>query len=60
VIQPSAMPQGSALFIAFSAFRIPNKPNTLTVSMQVPVVLNNDAVPPCVPTPAPKNLFQGA
>jgi hypothetical protein len=49
-IHPDAMPQGSALFLAFLAGMrsMPKNDNTGVFALK-PVVLNNDTVPACVP-----------
>jgi hypothetical protein len=48
IINPGAMPQGSALFMAFMANAPLKTGNRINVAMK-PVVLNNDTVPACVP-----------
>jgi len=55
IIHPDAMPQGSALFLAFLAGAMPQTPengNTGIVALK-PVVLTNDTVPVCVPVSKP-------
>jgi hypothetical protein len=62
IIHPSAMPQGSALFLTFMANVPSAKTRTTSNWPMKPVVLDNDAVPACVPVrpkvikslPAPK------
>jgi hypothetical protein len=60
IIHPDAMPQGSALFLAFMAgvWRSPKNGNTGVLALP-PVVLNNDTVPACVPRakPAPFSVL---
>jgi len=60
IIHPDAMPQGSALFLAFTAGlqRSPKNGNTGVLAVP-PVVLNNDTVPACVPRtkPAPFSVL---
>ena len=59
IIHPDAMPQGSALFLAFMAGmpRSALKNDNTGIVALPPVVLNNDTVPACVPrtkaAPAP-------
>jgi hypothetical protein len=57
IIHPDAMPQGSALFLAFIAGmpRSLKNDNTGLLAL-IPVVLNNDTLPACVSAPsfAPK------
>lgn len=48
VIHPDMMPPGSALFLAFMADAPPKAGNAGILALK-PVVLNNDAVPACVP-----------
>lgn len=50
IIHPDAMPQGSALFLAFMASVPLKTANTGNMAMK-PLVLSNDAVPACVPVP---------
>ena len=55
IIHPKAMPQGSALFLAFMAGAMPQTPensDTGIVALK-PVVLKNDTVPACVPVIKP-------
>ena len=55
IIHPDAMPQGSALFLAFLTGAPPKDGNGGVVVLK-PVVLNDDTVPACVPvtkTPLP-------
>jgi hypothetical protein len=60
IIHPDAMPQGSALFLAFMAGvpRSPKNGNTGVMALP-PVVLKNDRVPACVPRakPAPFSVL---
>jgi hypothetical protein len=50
IIHPGAMPQGSALFLAFMAGMPTTWKNDNTgIMAMVPVVLTNDTVPACVP-----------
>jgi hypothetical protein len=48
IIHPGAMPQGSALFLAFMA-GVPQKAGNMGVLTLKPKVLTNDTVPACVP-----------
>jgi hypothetical protein len=60
IIHPDAMPQGSALFLAFSAGSRRSLKNGNTGVLAVPpVVLNNDTVPACVrlTKPAPFSVL---
>jgi hypothetical protein len=50
IIHPSAMPQGSALFIASAVQTSSDSASGVGIG---PVVLNNDTVPACVPGSAP-------
>jgi hypothetical protein len=54
IIHPDAMPQGSALFLAFmtGVWRSPKNGNTGVMALP-PVVLSNDTVPVCVPRSKP-------
>jgi hypothetical protein len=60
IIHPDAMPEGSALFLAFMAgvSQSPKNGNTGVLALP-PVVLNNDTVPACVPRskPAPFSVL---
>jgi hypothetical protein len=60
IIHPDAMPQGSALFLAFMAGvgRSPKNANTGVLALP-PIVLNNHTVPACVPRakPAPFSVL---
>jgi hypothetical protein len=51
VIHPGAMPRGSALFLTFMDFAVSGHGTALGAGM--PVVLNNDTMPACVPIPPP-------
>jgi len=60
IIHPDAMPQGSALFLAFLA-GAPMKYGETGILTLKPVVLNNDTVPACVPVhkvPPPGSVLQ--
>ena len=61
IIHPDAMPQGSAMFLAFLTGAPPKDGNGGVVVVK-PVVLNNDTVPACVPVtkPAPTLAPTGA
>jgi hypothetical protein len=49
IIHPAAMPQGSALFLAFMA-GVPQNVGDMGFLTLKPEVLNNDTVPACVPS----------
>lgn len=58
IIHPGAMPQGSALFLAFMA-GVPQKAGNMGFLTLKPKVLTNDTVPACVPvhkTPPPGGI----